>query len=148
MADIRFRHVAGDGSPTSIDMPAPQGPYSPDENANQTFSISGKGVIRITELGDPEFLVRMNFVRLSLDKYAELKNFILNVLQESRYRFTLIDHKGPRENMYYIDGLDTHQIGQYDLISVSLNLFEGVEQGILIGTNVGDFDLATGEILT
>ena len=147
MPEITLTHVGGNRT-FSIDMPAPQGPYSPDENANQNFSASGKGVIRITELGDPEYLIRMNFVRLSRIEYDRLKLFIEVTLQESRYPFTLEDHQGARENMYYIDGLDTHQISQYDLVSVSLNFFQGVEQGIMVGTNIGDFDLDTGEILT
>ena len=143
-----------DEAGTSIELPAPVGPYSPDDSPNQSFTLSGGKVMRVASFGGNEYIYPMRLRDLTQEKYDELEVFITvnlrltsNPCQIVDFREQRFDYQRPKDNMYYIRGLETTSINN-DRYSLTLQFQRGIANPIQIGTSVGDFDLSLGRVRT
>lgn len=95
---------------TSIQLPDPRAPYAPREPLRQVITRSGGGVVRVSELGVPDEILPLRFVRLTNTQFASLKSFIADTLKYKGYPCTYTDHDGTdHTNMHYVEGLDTRE---------------------------------------
>lgn len=95
---------------TTVNLPDPRKPYRPKNPPRQVITISGGGVMRVSDMGVPDHVLVLSFVRLTPDEFEDLFDFIVDDLKFKGLPCTYTDHEGTAHtNMHYTDGLDTRE---------------------------------------
>jgi len=94
-------------------LPDPLSPYGSEAEPRQVTRISGGGVPRVSETGDPDLVFRLRFKSVTNSQASDLVDFIEDTIDYAANTFTFTDTFSTAfSNMRYVSGRSTWKRGR------------------------------------
>ena len=93
---------------TTVNLKDPLAPHWPEEPPRQRKTVSGGGVVRVAQVGDPDVVIQMQFRNVSDAQGTALLSFLKTTVNYSEKAFTYTDpFSTAYANMRYDSGIET-----------------------------------------